>query len=138
MIDLDSMECTTREAIEAACLLENQSRFDQAINTPFLEEPSFSLVGNLGEDLGTDSILNGTFNIHSILPEMKELHTALHTCCIDTDQPFPQFTTDSRQLSLHLVLSLRMHFIFIKVCNCKNSYYGHVRIRLNNHVRFYQ
>ena len=72
VIDLDGTECNTREEIEEACLKENQACFDQARDTPFLQEPLFSLVGNYGEGQGATSILEGTFEIPGILPELKE------------------------------------------------------------------
>jgi len=95
IIDLDGMECSTRDSMEAACLKENQARFDQAHKTPFLQEPLFSLVGNYREGQGMALILDRTFDIPGILPDLKDTLTALHTCCMDTDQPFPRFTMES-------------------------------------------
>jgi len=40
-------------------------------------------------------ILDGTFNIPGISLDLKDTLTALHTCCMDMDQPFPRFTTES-------------------------------------------
>jgi len=95
VIDSDGKECNTWEEIEEACLKENQACFNQARDTPFLQEPLFSLVGNYREGKGVTSILEGTFEIPGILPELKEILQALHTCCLDMDQPFPRFTMDS-------------------------------------------
>ena len=57
------VEMTTKEDIEQACLDEDERRFNQARDTPFLQEPLFSAVGPLGVGPGADAILNGTFEI---------------------------------------------------------------------------
>jgi len=95
IINLNGMECNNQEAIEAACLKENQACFDQACDTPFLQEPILSLASHYGEGQGVSSILDGTFTIPGILLDLKETLRALHTCCLDMDQPFPRFTMDS-------------------------------------------
>jgi len=95
IIDLDGTECTDQDAIEVACLKENQAQFNQACDTPFLQEPLFSLVGNHGEGPGLALILDRTFDILGILSDLKDKLKALHTCCLDTDQPFLRFTTES-------------------------------------------
>jgi len=94
---LDGKECTDRDSIEVACLQENQAQFNQASDTPFLQEPLYSLVGNYGEGPGLSLILDGTFNIPGISAKLKDTLKALHTCCLETDQPFPRFTTESYQ-----------------------------------------
>jgi len=81
--------------MEAACLKENQACFDQARDTPFLQESLFSLVSNYGEGQGVALILDGTFDIPGISLDLKDTLTALHMCCMDTDQPFPRFTMES-------------------------------------------
>jgi len=93
----DGQECTSREAIEAACLKENQVCFDQAKNTPFLEEPLFLLIGSMGEGPGVKSILDGTVDIPGLSLELSKILKALHSCCTPQDQPFPPFTAESYQ-----------------------------------------
>jgi len=89
LIDSDGKECTDWESIEVACLQENQARFNQASDTPFLQELLYSLVGNYGEGPGSSSILDGTFDIPGISAELKDILKALHTCCLEMDQLFP-------------------------------------------------
>jgi len=83
--------------MEAACLKENQACFDQARDTPFLQESLFSLVSNYGEGQGVALILDGTFDIPGISLDLKDTLTALHTCCLDMGQLFPGFTMESYQ-----------------------------------------
>jgi len=97
VIDSAGNECRTKDDMEQACLQENQSRFDQAADTPFLAEPLFSLIGQLGEGPGTQAILQGVFDIPGISDQMKDLLTHLHQCMTTTEDSFPQFTGDSHR-----------------------------------------
>jgi len=80
IINSDGTECSNREEIEAACLKENQACFNQVHNTPFLQEPLFSLVGNYGEGQGVALILDGTFDIPGISSDLKDILKSLHMC----------------------------------------------------------
>jgi hypothetical protein len=57
------IEMRKKEDIENACLQENNRRFRQAGNTPFLTSPLFEEVGPLGTGPGGESILQGKFEI---------------------------------------------------------------------------
>jgi hypothetical protein len=54
-------ECTAKEDIEAACLAENDARFSQSSNTPFLQEPLLSDFGLLGRPTTIEQVLKGTY-----------------------------------------------------------------------------
>ena len=51
-------ECTTQDAIHAACFANNKEHFWQANHTPFMQEPIQSKVGRLGTGPGAEEILN--------------------------------------------------------------------------------
>ena len=95
VIDSAGNECRNKDDLETACLQENQSRFDQAADTPFLNKPLFSLIGKLGEGPGTQAILNGEFDQPEIPDQMKELLQHLHKCTRPQEETFPQFTRES-------------------------------------------
>ena len=57
------IEVTEKEAMEKALLDENERRFTQARNTPFLQPPLLQLVGTMGTGPAAEDILQGTFNI---------------------------------------------------------------------------
>jgi len=61
----------------------------------FLTRASIFTSGNHGEGPGLASILDGTFDIPGILPDLQDILKTLHTCCLDNDQPFPRFTMES-------------------------------------------
>jgi hypothetical protein len=65
-------ECHTREEIEGALLDENQSRFNQGADSPFLQEPLAEAVGPTGNGPMVEQILQGTFEI----PESVDKYTA--------------------------------------------------------------
>jgi len=54
-------ECNTKERIEEACLLENQECFNQAADTPLLQQLLYGLLGPLGTGPAAHDILQGTF-----------------------------------------------------------------------------
>jgi hypothetical protein len=54
-------ERTEKREIESALLQENERRFNQANDTPFLVPPLYDLIGPLGLGLHADAVLNGTF-----------------------------------------------------------------------------
>ena len=54
-------ERTDKIEIETALLQENERRFNQANDTPFLVPPLFDLIGPLGLGVHADAILDGTF-----------------------------------------------------------------------------
>ena len=56
-------EVTTKEGIEKALLEENERRFNQARDTPFLVPPLADLVGPLGTGPMAEAILQGNFMI---------------------------------------------------------------------------
>jgi hypothetical protein len=55
------IECSTKTTIEKALLQENQRRFNQARDTPFLTSPLFEMIGPMGIGEHADAILAGTF-----------------------------------------------------------------------------
>jgi hypothetical protein len=57
----DWVEVTDKKRIEQALLDENQRRFNQACDTPFMTHPLYNAVGPLGIGKGAQDILNGTF-----------------------------------------------------------------------------
>lgn len=59
--DGSTVESTSKEEIEAACLAENDSRFSQAKDTPFLTEPLLADFGLLGKSEVVQAVLNGTY-----------------------------------------------------------------------------
>ena len=59
------VEVVGKEEIERALLQENERRFNQAKETPFLQKPLLDLVGKLGVGKAANEILNGTF----VVPE---------------------------------------------------------------------
>ena len=63
-------EVRTKEGIERACLKENNRRFRQASDTPFLQPPLFDLVGPLGMGPDSDDIIGGDF----VAPEGTDPH----------------------------------------------------------------
>ena len=54
-------EMTAKDDIERACLEENERRFNQASNTPFLQPPLFDEVGPLGTGPAVPEILRGEY-----------------------------------------------------------------------------
>ena len=52
---------TTKEAIENACIDENISRFTQSKDTPPMQEPLLSALGDLADTPEADAILDGTY-----------------------------------------------------------------------------
>jgi hypothetical protein len=54
-------EVNSKEAMEAACLRENESRFRQAASTPFLQPPLSEALGPLGIGPTCDAVLRGSF-----------------------------------------------------------------------------
>jgi hypothetical protein len=56
----DGTHTTTYETncMERQLIVENQRRFNQAANSPFLVDPLVSWVGKFGEELGTERILS--------------------------------------------------------------------------------
>jgi hypothetical protein len=54
-------ECTEKFEIETALLQENDRRFNQAKDTPFLVPPLYDLIGPLGIGPHADAVLDGTF-----------------------------------------------------------------------------
>jgi hypothetical protein len=54
-------ERTGKLEIETALLQENERRFNQASDTPFLVPPLYGLIGPLGVGLHADAVLDGTF-----------------------------------------------------------------------------
>jgi hypothetical protein len=54
-------ELTEKLEIETALLKENERRFNQANDTPFLVSPLFDLIGPLGIGQHADAVLDGTF-----------------------------------------------------------------------------
>jgi hypothetical protein len=54
-------ERTEKLEIETALLQENERRFNQANDTPFLVPPLYDLIGPLGIGLHADAVLDGTF-----------------------------------------------------------------------------
>jgi len=77
--------------IEMACLQENERRFNQAKNTPFMVPPLFEQVGSLGTGPGAEAILNGTFQCtpgtdpHAIklIPHLKRPDVVTHRVQLD-------------------------------------------------------
>ncbi len=55
------MEVSDKEGMEKACLDENQRRFRQANDTPFMVEPLRSAIGDLGIGAAADAVLAGNF-----------------------------------------------------------------------------
>jgi hypothetical protein len=56
------VELTKKEDIERALCAENALRFNQAKDTPLLQEPLFSEVGPLGIGPASQAILDGTYD----------------------------------------------------------------------------
>ena len=56
------VERSSKLDLERACLQENNRRFNQARDTPFIQEPLLSLVGRFGEKAGAALILDGNFD----------------------------------------------------------------------------
>ena len=63
------VEVVGKEEIERALLQENERRFNQAKDTPFLQQPLLDLVGKLGTGKAATEILNGTFAIPEKIDE---------------------------------------------------------------------
>ena len=57
------MEVTEKREIEKSLMQENERRFNQARNTPFLKSPLLDLVGRWGTGPASESILRGEFVI---------------------------------------------------------------------------
>jgi hypothetical protein len=57
-------ERTDKLEIETALLQENERRFNQANDTPFLVPPLYDLIGPLGIGLHADAVLDGTFVVY--------------------------------------------------------------------------
>lgn len=70
--DGNRTEMRKKEDIEQACLQENNRRFRQASNTPFLTNPLFEEVGPMGMGPGGEAILQGNF----IIPEGTDPYAA--------------------------------------------------------------
>ena len=66
------VERTDKAEIEAAVFGEAERRFNQASDTPFLQEPLLSMVGPLGTGPAAEAILSGTFEV----PDDIDVHTA--------------------------------------------------------------
>ena len=54
-------ERTTKDAIEDACIRENEQRFFQSSNTPFMTSPLVDAFGYLIDTAAADQVLNGTY-----------------------------------------------------------------------------
>ena len=54
-------EMTTKAEMERALLTENERWFNQAQDTPFMQQPLFDLVGKLGVEPVVQDILDGSF-----------------------------------------------------------------------------
>jgi len=67
-------ECHTKESIEQACLTKNQSRFNQAADTPLLQPPLYGLLGPLGMGCAAMDILQGSF----LYPENQIIQDTLN------------------------------------------------------------
>jgi hypothetical protein len=76
-------DCVTKETIETACLQENQQRFLQAAQTPFLQEPLLSLFGALGQKEAVGHTIEGTLEIP---PNCDEYAAALLSHMV---RPYP-------------------------------------------------
>ena len=73
-------ECTTKDAIEIACLQENERRFTQATDTPFYQPTVVDTVGWLGLGPGADHILAGTYEApHDLDAQAQQFIPYLHT-----------------------------------------------------------
>ena len=59
------VEVVGKEEVEQALLNENERQFNQAKDTPFLQQPLFELVGKMGVGKAASEILKGTF----VIPE---------------------------------------------------------------------
>jgi len=77
------MEFHTKSDIEKACLEENERRFNQAKDTPFMVAPLYEHIGPMGAGPGGDAILEGSFicpigtDPHAVklMPHLKRPHT---------------------------------------------------------------
>jgi hypothetical protein len=65
-IDGIPTECTTKEAIEQACLSENDCRFRQTEDTPHMHPTLTDVIGFLAELPAANDILAGTFDTYNI------------------------------------------------------------------------
>jgi len=66
--------------MENACLKENQTRFNQASDTPLLCQPLYGLLGPLGQGPAAAAIHTGTFDHPDIDPVTLQTLNALHDC----------------------------------------------------------
>jgi len=80
VIDAKGVECMTKEAMEYACLQENQKRFNQAADTPLLTEPVYGLLGSLGDGPAAEAILQGKFLHLAIDPVVQDTLNSLNLC----------------------------------------------------------
>jgi len=80
VIDPDGNECHSKESMENACLKENQTRFNQALDTPLLCQPLYGLLGPLGQGPAAAAIHTGTFDHPDIDPVTLQTLNALHDC----------------------------------------------------------
>ena len=56
-------EITTKEGIEEACMQENEYKYRQTQQSPFMQEPLLSDIGYLGTTDACNDILAGSYNI---------------------------------------------------------------------------
>lgn len=76
--DGEVVDITEKEAMEEACMQENDSKYHQTESTPCMQEPLRSLLGEVGETDFAQSILQGTFRVPEGTNEyVSELFTEL-------------------------------------------------------------
>jgi hypothetical protein len=56
-------ELTTKKEMEHACMIENEDRFSQSSDTPFMTQPLLSDFGYLADTAFTEQILQGTYQV---------------------------------------------------------------------------
>ena len=66
-------EVTDKQGMENAVMFENNARFLQSKNTPFLFGPLFQDIGLLGDSTAASKILDGTYH-NPDLPEVTQLY----------------------------------------------------------------
>ncbi len=65
----DTIELTTKQDIEQACMNENKEKFLQTQHTPCMREPLRSLLGRYGDTEFAKTILSGQVNLPPNTPQ---------------------------------------------------------------------
>lgn len=125
----ETVDVTEKEAIEEACMEENNSKYHQTESTPCMQEPLRSLLGEVGETEFAQTILLGTFHVpEGTNPYVSELFKELKMVDLEEDQKpkaevtSEDFRTGWKKMKEQTSAGISgLHFGHLKAC-AKNTF----------------